>query len=58
MARWVDDYNNEHPHSSFGYATPAAFTAQLQQHRAGLTPPGASSALMRDNTGQSLVAAE
>ncbi|PXA94316.1 IS3 family transposase [Nostoc sp. 3335mG] len=57
LARWVDDYNNERPHSSLGYATPAAFAAELEQQRAGLTPPVASPALMRDNTGQSLVAA-
>lgn len=23
LARWVDDYNTERPHSSLGYATPA-----------------------------------
>ena len=57
LARWVDDYNNERPHSSLGYATPVAFAAELEQQRAGLTPPVASPALMRDNTGQSLVAA-
>nr|WP_163956599.1 IS3 family transposase [Sphingomonas insulae] len=57
LARWVDDYNTERPHSSLGYATPAAFAAGLEQQRAGLTPPVASSALMRDNTGRSLVAA-
>ncbi|WP_409322890.1 IS3 family transposase [Sphingomonas sp. BK069] len=57
LARWVDDYNNERPHSSLGYATPAAFAAELEQQRTGLTPPVASPALMRDNTGQSLVAA-
>ena len=57
LARWVDDYNNERPHSSLGYATPVAFAAELEQQRAGLTPPVASPALMRDKTGQSLVAA-
>ena len=56
LARWVDDYNTERPHSSLGYATPAAFAAGLEQQRAGLTPPVASPALMRDNTGRSLVA--
>ena len=54
---WVDDYNTERPHSSLGYATPAAFAAELEQQRARLTPPVASPALMRDNTGRSLVAA-
>ena len=57
LARWVDDYNTERPHSSLGYATPAAFAAGLEPQRAGLTPPVASPALMRDNTGRSLVAA-
>jgi len=57
LARWVDDYNTERPHSSLGYATPAAFAAGLEQQGAGLTPPLASTALMRDNTGRSLVAA-
>ncbi|MCP3733118.1 IS3 family transposase [Sphingomonas sp. MG17] len=57
LARWVDDYNTERPHSSLGYATPAAFAAELEQQRAGLTPPVASPALMRDNTGRSLAAA-
>jgi putative transposase len=55
--RWVDDYNTERPHSSLGYATPAAYAAQLAKQRAGLTPPVASPALMRDNTGRPLVAA-
>ena len=57
LARWVTDYNNDRPHSSLGYATPAAFAAELEQQQAGLTPPVASPAPMRDNTGQSLVAA-
>ncbi|WP_156356209.1 IS3 family transposase [Sphingomonas sp. Leaf22] len=56
LARWVDDYNTERPHSSLGYATPAAFAAGLEKQRAGLNPPVASPALMRDNTGRSLVA--
>jgi len=33
LARWVDDYNTERPHSSLGYATPAAFAAGLEQQR-------------------------
>ncbi|GGB22895.1 transposase [Sphingomonas metalli] len=57
LARWVDDYNTERPHSSLGYATPAAFAAGLEQQRAELIPPVASPALLRDNTGQSLVPA-
>ena len=42
LARWVDDYNTERPHSLLGYATPAAFAAELEKQRAGLTPPVAS----------------
>ena len=57
LARWVDDYNTERPHSSLGYATPAAFAAGLEKQRAGLTPPVASPALMRDNNSRPLVAA-
>ena len=49
LARWVDDYNTERPHSSLGYATPAAFAAELEKPRAGLTPPVASPALPRNN---------
>jgi putative transposase len=57
LARWVDDYNTERPHSSLGYATPAAFAADLERQRAGLNPPVASPALLRENNGRSLVAA-
>ena len=57
LARWVHDYNTERPHSSLGYATPVAFAAELEKQRAGLNPPVASPALMRDNTGRSLAAA-
>ncbi len=57
LARWAHDYNTERPHSSLGYATPAAFAAELEQQRAGSNPPVASPALMRDNTGRSLAAA-
>jgi putative transposase len=57
LARWIDDYNNERPHSSLRYATPAAFAAELEKQRAGLTPPVASPAPMRDDTGRSQVAA-
>ena len=57
LARWVDDYNTERPHSSLGHATPAAFAAGLEQQRAGLTLLVASPALMRDNTDQYLVTA-
>ena len=58
LARSVDDYNTERPHSSLGYATPAASAAGLEQQRAGFTPPVASPALLRDNSAQSLVTVE
>ncbi len=57
LARWVHDYNTERPHSSLGYAISAAFAAELEKQRAGLNPPVASPAPMRDNTGRSLVTA-
>ena len=57
LARWAHDYNTERPHSSLGYATPAAFAAGLEKQRARLSPPVASPALMRNNTDRSLVAA-
>ncbi len=54
IAVWVDDYNREQPHSSLGYASPAAFAAELDgQCPASLRPAGfaaqpiASTALMR-----------
>jgi putative transposase len=56
LARWVDDYSTERPHSSLGYATPAAFAANLEKQWAGLNTPVASPALLRDNTGRCLVA--
>ncbi|MDG5750235.1 IS3-like element ISEli1 family transposase [Qipengyuania sp. XHP0211] len=59
IAAWVDDYNRERPHSSLGYATPAAFAAELdKQWPASLRPTGsttqpiASIALMRKTTAQ------
>jgi putative transposase len=57
LARWIEDYNTERPHSSLGYATPAAFAAELEMQRSGLNPTVASPALLRDNNGRSLVAA-
>ena len=55
IAAWVEDYNRERPHSSLGYATPAAFAAELnKQWPASLRPSGsatqpiASTALMRN----------
>ena len=34
IAAWIDDYNNQRPHSSLGYATPAAFAAELEKQGA------------------------
>ena len=57
IAAWVEDYNRERPHSSLGYATPAAFAAELnKQWPASLRPTGsatqpiASTAQMRKTT--------
>ena len=36
LARGVDDYNTERPHSSLGFTTPAAFAAELERQRARL----------------------
>ncbi|MWV27001.1 transposase [Erythrobacter sp. GH3-10] len=54
IAAWFEDYNRERPHSALGYATPAAFAAELnKQWPASLRPTGsaaqpiASTALMR-----------
>jgi putative transposase len=63
IAAWIDDYNTERPHSSLGYATPAAFAAGLEQQRAaplraanGYAPqPVASLAQRRNNQERSLV---
>ncbi len=57
LARWVDDYNTERPHSSLGYATPAAFAAGLTQQRPDPDPAVAPPALKRDNNPRSLVSA-
>ena len=35
LARWFYDYNNERPHSRQGYATSAAFAAELEKQRTG-----------------------
>jgi len=57
LARWVEDYNTERPHSSLVSAAPAAFAAELERQRSGLNPIVASPALVRDNNVRSLVAA-
>lgn len=41
IAALVEDYNRERPHSALGYATPAAFAAELnKQWSASLRPTG------------------
>lgn len=59
IAAWVEDYNWEGPHTSLGYATPAAFAAKLdKQWPASLSSKGcatqsiALTALMRNNSAQ------
>jgi Integrase core domain len=49
-AIWADDYNTGGPHSSLGYATPAAFAAELKKQGA------ASPALMGNNNAVTLIA--
>jgi transposase InsO family protein len=65
IAAWAQDYNQQRPHSALGYATPAAFAAELnKQWPAALRPSGsapqaiASPALMRNNHGPALIPAE
>ena len=55
ISAWAEDYNQERPHSSLGYATPPAFAAELdKQWPALLRPTGsakqamASTALLRN----------
>ena len=64
IAAWVDDYNTRRPHSSLGYATPAAFAADLKKQGAAslriaggyATQPLASPAPTRNNDAKALVA--
>lgn len=35
LTRWVDDNKTERLHSSYGYATPAAFAAELESNGLG-----------------------
>jgi putative transposase len=64
IAAWVDDYNTGRPHSSLGYATPAAFAAELEKQGAAplriaggyATHPLASPAPMRNNEAETLIA--
>lgn len=39
IAAWVDEYNQQQPHSTLGYETPVAFAAELHKR---------SLAVMRD----------
>lgn len=64
VAAWTDDYNNQRPHSSLGYATPAAFAAELEKQGAAslriaggyTTQPLASQAQSRNNNAETLIA--
>jgi putative transposase len=64
IADWVNDYNCERPHSSLGYATQAAFAAELEKQGAAslriaggyATQPLASPAHKRNNDIESLIA--
>lgn len=62
ITAWADDYNTGRPHSSLGYATPAAFAAELnKQWPASLRPTGSAAqaiaypALMRNNDAETLI---
>jgi transposase InsO family protein len=57
IAAWVEDYNVERPHSSLGYATPAAFAAGLEKQWPARVQAIASPALTRDNNERTLVLA-
>lgn len=64
IAAWIRDYNVERPHSSLGYATPAAYAAELEkQCAAPLRPTGsatphiASPAQLRNNDAEALIVA-
>jgi putative transposase len=62
IAIWAEDYNTGRPHSSLGYATPAAFAADLRKQGAAslriagryATQPPASPALTRNNDAEAL----
>src|SRR3546814_15819755 len=55
IAAWVDDYNTERPHSSLGYATPAAFAAGFEKQWHARVRAIASTAPRRDDNHRSLV---
>ena len=64
IAAWADDYNTRRPHSSLGYATPAAFAEELKKQGAAslriaggyATQPLASPAPTRNNDAEALIA--
>ncbi|WP_420874046.1 IS3 family transposase [Novosphingobium olei] len=64
ITAWADDYNTDRPHSSLGYATPAAFAADLKKQGAAAlriaggyaTQPLASPAQPRNNDAEALIA--
>jgi hypothetical protein len=64
IAIWAEDYNTGRPHSSLGYATPAAFAAELKKQGAAslrmaggyATQPLASPARMGNNDAEILIA--
>jgi len=65
VAGWIEDYNTERPHSSLGYATPAAFAAGIAMQEAAplrvagsyAPQPIAPPAQLRHNNTRSLVPA-
>ena len=65
IAAWTHDYNTGRPHSSLGYATPAAFAADLKKQGAAAlriaggyaTQPLASPAHVGNNNAETLIAA-
>ena len=64
IAAWVEDYNTTRPHSALGYATPAAFAAELKKQGAAslriaggyATQPLASPAHVGANNPEALIA--
>ena len=64
IAAWTHDYNTGRPHSSLGYATPAAFADDLKKQGAAslriaggyATQPLASPAPTRNNDAEALIA--
>ena len=57
IAAWIDDYNVERTHSSLGYATPAAFAADLEKQWPARVQAIASLAPTRDNHERTLILA-